>query len=96
MQRIQRNLRKMAKLQDQLDLVMNFIRNSLLVPHLNKMFRQTFDNGEFSYSMNETIVTFLLKVGGKSRRGGDHRSIPLTHSIYLMLYIIEGNPSRIF
>ncbi len=51
--------------------------SDLLVPHLNKMFGQAFDNGELPHTLNEAIITLIPKIGNDLEEVGSYRPISL-------------------
>lgn len=52
----------------------------LLVPHLNKMFGQAFDNGELPHILNEAIITLLPKTMKDLEEVGSYRPICLLNT----------------
>lgn len=52
----------------------------LLVPYLNKMFGQAFDNGELPHILNEATITLMLKKGKDLEEVGSYRPISLLNS----------------
>ena len=54
--------------------------SDLLVPYLNKMFGQAFDNGELPHTLNEAIITLIPKARKDLEEVGSYRPISLLNT----------------